>query len=54
MFSVPLDFLIEREYGSLYPGIIPSFLERCLEEVEARGFEEDGICKFNGHEWITP
>jgi len=46
VFGVPLAFLLEREYGPNVLGI-PSFLERCLEEVETRGFSEDGICMFS-------
>lgn len=45
MFAVPLAFLLEREYGSANVAGIPSLLERCLEEVELRGFSEDGICE---------
>ncbi|KAG8804101.1 rho GTPase-activating protein, partial [Serendipita sp. 399] len=48
VFSVPLDFLLEREYGSIAPGSIPIFLDRCLDEVEARGFIEDGIYRISG------
>ncbi|CAG8749680.1 12130_t:CDS:2, partial [Acaulospora colombiana] len=48
VFSVPLDFLIEREYGSIQVGAIPKFLEACLEEVETRGFIEDGIYRISG------
>ncbi|KAG8827526.1 rho GTPase-activating protein [Serendipita sp. 401] len=48
VFSVPLDFLLERDYGSIAPGAIPVFLDRCLDEVEARGFVEDGIYRIPG------
>lgn len=48
VFCVPLDFLVEREYGSADISAVPSFFERCLEEVETRGFSEDGIYRVSG------
>jgi hypothetical protein len=47
VFAVPLEFLLEREYGTIQAGTVPSFLELCLEEVETRGFTEDGICQYD-------
>ncbi|KAI0302327.1 hypothetical protein B0F90DRAFT_1713968 [Multifurca ochricompacta] len=45
VFGVDLDFLLQREAGAsaVPPGAIPSFLEKCLLEVEARGLTEVGI-----------
>jgi hypothetical protein len=47
VFGVELEFLLQREAGgsAIPPGTIPSFLEKCLLEVEARGLTEVGICK---------
>jgi hypothetical protein len=47
VFGVELEFLLQREAGGnpVPPGTIPSFLEKCLLEVEARGLTEVGICK---------
>jgi hypothetical protein len=47
VFGVELEFLLQRESGgsAIPPGTIPSFLEKCLLEVEARGLTEVGICK---------
>jgi len=46
-FGVDLEFLLQREAGgSAIPlGTIPSIIEKCLLEVEARGLTEVGICK---------
>jgi hypothetical protein len=52
VFAVPLEFLLEREYGSIQTGTVPSFLDLCLEEVEARGFTEDGICQYDLSWWM--
>lgn len=48
VFAVPLEFLIEREYGSIQPNFVPSFLHQCLTEIENRGFVEDGIYRIPG------
>ncbi|KAF9262581.1 hypothetical protein L218DRAFT_980441 [Marasmius fiardii PR-910] len=50
VFGVDLDFLLEREAngGSVAPGTIPSVLQRCLGEVEARGLTEVGIYRMAG------
>ena len=47
VFGVDLEFLLQREAGGsvIPPGTIPSFVEKSLLEVEARGLTEVGICK---------
>lgn len=46
VFGVDLQFLLMREAGKgeVQQGIIPSIIERCLQEVEDRGLTEVGIC----------
>ena len=48
VFGVELEFLLEREAGGaeVLPGTIPSVMASCLEEIEARGLSEVGICEF--------
>jgi len=48
VFGVDLEFLLKREAGgsAVSLGAIPSFLEKCLLEVETRGLTEVGICKW--------
>ncbi|KAH8994411.1 hypothetical protein EDB92DRAFT_274843 [Lactarius akahatsu] len=50
VFGVELEFLLQREAGGapVPPGVIPSFLEKCLLEVEARGLTEVGIYRIAG------
>jgi len=50
VFGVDLEFLLQREAGgsAVPPGAIPSFLEKCLLEVEARGLTEVGIYRIAG------
>ncbi|KAJ7591782.1 rho GTPase activating protein 22 [Mycena floridula] len=50
VFGVELNFLLERETGGqeIEPGTIPSIMERCLIEVEARGLSEVGIYRIAG------
>jgi len=50
VFGVDLEFLLQREAGgsAVPPGAIPSFLEKCLQEVEARGLTEVGIYRIAG------
>ncbi|KAK7029539.1 rho GTPase-activating protein [Paramarasmius palmivorus] len=50
VFGVELEFLLEREAGGgpVSPGTIPSVMERCLAEVEARGLTEVGIYRMAG------
>ena len=47
VFGVELEFLLLREAGgqAVQPGTLPSIVERCLMEVEARGLKEVGICR---------
>ncbi|KAJ6448674.1 Rho GTPase activation protein [Mycena vitilis] len=44
MFGVDLNFLLRREQETddMPPGTIPSVVERCLSEIEARGLTETG------------
>jgi hypothetical protein len=48
VFGVDLQVLLKREAsgGEVQPGVIPSIIERCLNEIERRGLTEVGICKF--------
>ena len=48
MFGVDLEYLLRREVGGQTPppGTVPSIIERCLMEVETRGLNEVGICKY--------
>ncbi|KAF7363094.1 Rho GTPase activating protein 22 [Mycena venus] len=50
VFGVDLNFLLRRELGSeeIPPGTIPSIVERCLSEIEARGLMEVGIYRLAG------
>ncbi|KAI0263829.1 hypothetical protein BC834DRAFT_971183 [Gloeopeniophorella convolvens] len=50
VFGVDLEFLLQREAGgaAIPLGAIPSFLEKCLLEVEARGLTEVGIYRIAG------
>lgn len=50
VFGVELEFLLQREAGGtpVPPGTIPSILEKCLQEVEARGLTEVGIYRIAG------
>ncbi|TFK68485.1 hypothetical protein BDN72DRAFT_679331 [Pluteus cervinus] len=49
VFGVELNVLLERETGGdVLPGIIPSIIERCLTEIEARGLTEVGIYRIAG------
>ncbi|KAI0046467.1 hypothetical protein FA95DRAFT_1606903 [Auriscalpium vulgare] len=50
VFGVDLEFLLKREAGceTVPPGAIPSIIERCLAEVEARGLTEVGIYRIAG------
>jgi GTPase-activating protein BEM2 len=46
VFGVNIATLLEREVGDLVPpGTVPSFIETCLTEIEARGLTEVGICE---------
>ena len=47
VFGVELEFLLEREADGeeILPGTVPSVIESCLLEVEARGLSEVGICE---------
>lgn len=48
VFGVDIYTLVQRDApnGEPQPGAIPSFLERCLLEIENRGMEEVGICEY--------
>lgn len=48
VFGVELQYLLRREAGEeeVFPGTVPSVVERCLSEVESRGLTEVGICAF--------
>ncbi|KAJ6454183.1 rho GTPase activating protein 22 [Mycena sanguinolenta] len=50
VFGVDLNYLLRRESGSddILPGAIPSVVERCLVEIEARGLTEVGIYRLAG------
>ncbi|KAI0036125.1 hypothetical protein K488DRAFT_41770 [Vararia minispora EC-137] len=52
VFGVDLEILLGREReatgGELPAGAVPSFLERCLQEVEMRGLGEVGIYRIAG------
>ncbi|THH20488.1 hypothetical protein EW146_g880 [Bondarzewia mesenterica] len=50
LFGVDLEFLLRREANgsTVPPGAIPSAIERCLLEVEARGLSEVGIYRIAG------
>ncbi|KAK7013752.1 Rho GTPase activating protein 22 [Favolaschia claudopus] len=50
VFGVDLNFLLRREAGSdeVPAGAIPSVVERCLSEIEARGLTEVGIYRLAG------
>jgi len=50
VFGVELEFLLQRESGGnpVPPGTVPSFLEKCLLEVETRGLTEVGIYRIAG------
>ncbi|KAF7346781.1 Rho GTPase activating protein 22 [Mycena sanguinolenta] len=50
VFGVDLMYLLRRESGSddIPPGAIPSVIERCLGEIEARGLTEVGIYRLAG------
>ncbi|KAJ7077530.1 rho GTPase activating protein 22 [Mycena belliarum] len=50
VFGVDLNFLLRREMGTddIPPGTIPSLIERCLAEIEARGLTEVGIYRLAG------
>ncbi|TFY81474.1 hypothetical protein EWM64_g2531, partial [Hericium alpestre] len=50
VFGVDLEFLLKRESrgAEVPPGTVPSFIERCLSEVEARGLSEVGIYRIAG------
>ncbi|KAJ7085330.1 rho GTPase activating protein 22 [Mycena crocata] len=50
VFGVDLNFLLRRELGTddVPPGTIPSIIERCLSEIEARGLTEVGIYRLAG------
>ncbi|KAJ7631847.1 rho GTPase activating protein 22 [Mycena polygramma] len=50
VFGVDLNFLLKREQGTddIPPGTIPSVVERCLSEIEARGLTEVGIYRLAG------
>jgi hypothetical protein len=43
---VELEFLLQKEAGAqgVQPCVIPSIIQVCLAEVEARGLSEQGIC----------
>jgi hypothetical protein len=43
VFGVELQFLLQREAAG-QAGAIPTIIELCLAEVEARGLSEQGIC----------
>ncbi|KAL0574214.1 rho GTPase-activating protein [Marasmius crinis-equi] len=50
VFGVELEFLLEREAAgsSVLPGTLPTVIQRCLAEVEARGLTEVGIYRMAG------
>ncbi|ETW74695.1 GTPase activating-like protein [Heterobasidion irregulare TC 32-1] len=50
VFGVDLEFLLKREAGGnpVPQGAVPSVIERCLQEVEARGLSEVGIYRIAG------
>ncbi|KAJ7122281.1 hypothetical protein C8R44DRAFT_164401 [Mycena epipterygia] len=50
VFGVDLGFLLRREMGTdeIPPGTIPSIIDRCLSEIEARGLTEVGIYRLAG------
>lgn len=50
VFGVELEFLLQREVGgqAIRPSAIPSIIELCLAEVEARGLSEQGIYRIAG------
>ncbi|TBU46639.1 hypothetical protein BD309DRAFT_888031 [Dichomitus squalens] len=50
VFGVELDFLLQREAvnGEVQPGVIPSVLDRLIDEVETRGLTEVGIYRIAG------
>ncbi|ESK91434.1 rho gtpase activating protein 22 [Moniliophthora roreri MCA 2997] len=50
VFGVELNFLLEREAGGgpVFPGTIPTVMQRCLAEVESRGLSEVGIYRMAG------
>ncbi|KAJ7464127.1 rho GTPase activating protein 22 [Mycena latifolia] len=50
VFGVDLNFLLRREMGTddIPTGTIPSVIERCLSEIEARGLTEVGIYRLAG------
>ncbi|KAJ7082182.1 hypothetical protein B0H15DRAFT_952568 [Mycena belliarum] len=52
VFGFDLNFLLRREMGTddIPPGTIPSLIERCLAEIEARGLTEVGISTDTGCE----
>ena len=60
VFGVELEFLLQKEAGGqgqgqgqgVQPGAIPSIIQVCLAEVEARGLSEQGICMCRSGSWI--
>ncbi|KAF7320799.1 Rho GTPase activating protein 22 [Mycena chlorophos] len=50
VFGVALPFILRREVGNVEvpPGTIPSIINRCLSEIEARGLTEVGIYRLAG------
>lgn len=53
VFGVDLQSLILRESrGDPQRGMIPLFLEQCMNEVETRGLSEVGICEYSSCGYI--
>ncbi|KAL1659369.1 rho GTPase activating protein 22 [Schizophyllum commune] len=50
VFGVDLDELLRREAGGedVTPGSVPSIIDRCISEIEARGLTEVGIYRIAG------
>lgn len=46
VFGIDLDELLRREAGGedVAPGSVPSIIDQCISEIEARGLTEVGIC----------